>query len=102
MTVDKLYVDTLGRVGDPGGVNYWVGLLQSHRLSVASVAASFYSSAEYFAGFGHSSVSVWIGDLYAKVLLRNGAERPVWGGVLGGSECPGGASTGRVRVLPVA
>ena len=97
VTVDKLYVDTLGRVGDPGGVNYWVGVLQSRRLSVASVAASFYSSPEYFAGFGQSSVSVWIGDLYRKILLRDGASDPSGVGVLGGSDCPGGSSAGRVR-----
>ncbi len=72
VTVDKLYQDTLGRPADTGGAAYWVGILRSGRLSVAQVAASFYSSPEYFAGFGHSDVQTWVLDLYAKVLLREG------------------------------
>lgn len=72
VTVNQLYIDTLGRVGDPSGVAYWVGKLQAGRMSVAQVAATFYSSPEYFGGFGKSSVEVWVRDLYQKVLHRNG------------------------------
>ncbi len=76
VTVEKLYEDTLGRAADAGGKAYWVGILSSRRLTVAQVAASFYSSSEYFTGFGHSSVSTWVSDLYTKVLLRDGAQDP--------------------------
>lgn len=76
VTVNKLYADTLGRPGDTGGVNYWIGKITSGRMSVANVAASFYSSTEYFVGFGESVVRTWVLDLYTKVLLRSGASDP--------------------------
>lgn len=76
VTVDRLYVDTLGRVGDAGGVAYWVGILASKRMTVAQVATRFYTSTEYFQGFGHSNNRVWILDLYAKILLRDGTRDP--------------------------
>lgn len=79
VTVNKFYTDTLGRSGDSGGVAYWVGMLSSHRLTVAQVAASFYASDEYFAGYGASSNQTWVTDLYAKILLRPGSADP--GGV---------------------
>ncbi len=69
--VNKLYVDTLGRVGDPGGVAYWSHQISSGAMSVATVAANFYASPEYYDGFGGGTDSVWITDLYHKVLLRN-------------------------------
>lgn len=72
-TVDKLYVDTLGRPADPSGRAYWLGLLQSGQISPATLGAQFYSSPEYFAGFGQSDLRTWILDLYSKVLLRSGA-----------------------------
>ncbi len=68
--VNRLYQDTLGRNGDSGGVGYWSGQLRSGKQSVAQVAASFYSSGEYFRGFGASSNETWVRDLYAKVLIR--------------------------------
>lgn len=58
-TVDRLYVDTFGRPADPTGRAYWVGLLRSGRISPATVAAMFYSSPEYFAGFGQSDLRTW-------------------------------------------
>jgi hypothetical protein len=67
--VNKLYQDTLGRDGDPGGVAFWVGRLRSG-WSVARVAASFYASPEYFEGIGGGTNASWIEDLYEKVLLR--------------------------------
>lgn len=76
VTVNKLYVDTLGRTGDPGGVAYWVGMISSSQMSVAQVAAAFYSSPEYFAGFGKSNVRTWVLDLYTKILLRDGTQDP--------------------------
>lgn len=69
-TVDQLYRNTLGRPGDQPGMTYWIGMLSSSRLTVAQVAAQMYSSDEYFAGFGHSSLTVWVTDLYTKILGR--------------------------------
>ena len=71
VTVDKLYQDTLGRPADTSGKAYWVGALSQGRMTVAQAAANFYSSSEYFTGFGHSSVATWVSDLYTKVLARS-------------------------------
>ena len=43
VTVQGFYQDTLGRPADADGREYWVGLIKSGKLSVASVAASFYA-----------------------------------------------------------
>ena len=75
-TVKKLYQDTLGRPGDASGVNYWVGKLSTSRLTVAKVATLFYSSQDYFDGFGEGENPIWVTDLYTKILLRNGADDP--------------------------
>ena len=75
-TVQDLYRKTLGRDGDQGGVSYWVRMIRTKRLSVATVAASMYSSQEYFEGFGDSKVRTWVIDLYAKILLRDGSDDP--------------------------
>lgn len=72
-TVDRMYQDTLGRAGDPGGRAYWIGQLKARKKTVAQVAAMFYSSDEYFTGFGHSDVRTWVLDLYDKLLGRSGA-----------------------------
>ena len=74
VTVNKLYTDTLGRAGDKAGVAYWVGMISSGKLSVAQVAAAFYSSPEYFSGFGKSDVRTWVLDLYTKILQRDGTQ----------------------------
>lgn len=68
--VNKLYQDTLGRDADAAGRTFWVGELRRGRRSVASVAAQFYASGEYFRGIGGGTVSSWIDDLYQKILLR--------------------------------
>lgn len=68
--VDRLYQDTLGRDGDEAGTAYWVDELRSRRQSVATVAANFYASPEYFNGIGGGTVETWIDDLYQKLLLR--------------------------------
>ena len=75
-TVQDLYRKTLGRDGDQVGVSYWVRMIRTKRLSVATVAASMYSSQEYFEGFGGNTVRTWVLDLYAKILLRNGNADP--------------------------
>ena len=68
--VNKLYQDTLGRNGDPGGVAYWTNKLRNKTQTPAQVAASFYASNEYFKGFGKGTNADWVKDLYQKVLLR--------------------------------
>lgn len=69
--VDQLYLDTLGREGDPVGTAFWVGELKSGRRSVAKVAAQLYASGEYFDGLGGGTVPTWIDDLYTKILGRS-------------------------------
>ena len=67
--VTGFYENTLGRGPDSGGLNYWIYKIRSG-TSVAKVAASFYSSAEYFNGYGHGSLTTWVRDLYPKLLGR--------------------------------
>ncbi len=43
--VDRLYHNVLGRAGEQGGTDYWIGRLQSG-TSVADVLASFSESPE--------------------------------------------------------
>lgn len=69
-TVDRMYADTLGRSADAAGEAYWVGELSSGKLTVAQMAADFYSSSEYFDGLGGGTVPSWVGDLYVKLLGR--------------------------------
>lgn len=69
--VTNLYLDTLGRSPDAGGLQTWTDWIIDGRFTVAEVAARFYSSDEYFAGFGHSDVRTWVTDLYRKILLRS-------------------------------
>lgn len=67
--VNRLYVDTLGRPGDPGGLAYWTGRLRTRALTVADVAARFFGSAEYYARAGGND-RAWVTDLYGKLLGR--------------------------------
>ena len=48
--VDQLYLNVLGRTGDPGGRDYWVGVLNRSEASRADVLAAFSESAENKAG----------------------------------------------------
>jgi len=68
--VQELYVDTLGRFGDPGGTAYWVRQLVTGRRSVAQVAAEFYASNEYYRVLGGNTNASWVQDLYRKLLGR--------------------------------
>ena len=68
--VNKMYRDTLGRDGEPGGVAYWTEEIRSKRRTVAQVGGQLYASNEYFQGFGGGDLDTWIGDLYQKLLLR--------------------------------
>ncbi len=79
--VNQMYLDTLGREGDAGGVAFWVGKLQSG-TPVHEVAASFYGSAEYFNGKGGGDAETWVADLYTTLLGREGspAEIAYWVG----------------------
>ncbi|HMJ76459.1 MAG TPA: DUF4214 domain-containing protein [Iamia sp.] len=61
--VQRFYVDTLGRPGDPTGVAFWVDQLRTGRKTVAEVAGSFYASPEYFDRAGGTNPA-WITDLY--------------------------------------
>ncbi len=71
VSVKKLYQDTLGRAPDPSGRAYWISVLSSGSKTLAQAAANFYSSSEYFNGFGHGSTATWIADLYTKILGRS-------------------------------
>lgn len=68
--VTGLYLDTLGRTPDAGGLAYWVGTIRSGSRSVASVASAFYASGEYYRTIGGGTDAGWVTDLYRKVLDR--------------------------------
>ncbi len=78
--VTEFYEKTLGRGPDPSGLNYWTGVIQNHQLTVAQVAAAFYSSNEYYNGFGGGTDAGWVNDLYVKILHRQAdtAGRNYW------------------------
>lgn len=67
--VNQLYVDTLGRSGDTGGIGYWVDQIQQGRRTLSLVTASFYASNEYFRRHGGTNEG-WVRDLYVKFLQR--------------------------------
>jgi uncharacterized membrane protein len=66
--VTGFYQNTLGRAPDQAGLKYWEQQIESGHLTVAQVAAQFYASTEYFAGFG--IIPNWFNDLYRKILHR--------------------------------
>ena len=72
VTVGNLYSTALGRTGDAGGIAYWSHLVETHRMSVASVAATLYSSNEYYRDLGLSNDRYWVVVLYDKLLSRDG------------------------------
>jgi len=68
--INDLYVATLGRPADFGGLSYWTTLLANGSKSLAQVTASFYGSGEYFRGFGGGTYESWVRDMYNKLLRR--------------------------------
>lgn len=70
VSITRFYLDTLDRQPDETGLAYWVEQVQSRRRTLAQVAASFYSSPEYYANSGGTNAD-WVTDLYTKVLHRN-------------------------------
>lgn len=67
--VERFYHDTLGRDPDQGGLDYWTQQIKQG-MAVADVAARFYGSQEYFQTWGASDLTVWVNDLYHKLLSR--------------------------------
>lgn len=82
--VGDLYLSTLGRPGEASGTAYWAGQISSGSLTVAQVAARFYSSAEYVAHFATGDVGAWVDDLYRQVLERpsDAVGRTFWVGAV--------------------
>jgi len=69
VSIRRFYLDTLDREPDAAGLAFWIGEVQSKRRPLAAVAASFYSSPEYYANAGGTDAD-WVADLYEKVLHR--------------------------------
>lgn len=69
--VTGFYADTLGRTPDQTGLTYWTNLIASGRIKVATAAASFYASNEYFSVTGKNDLGTWVDDLYLKILHRS-------------------------------
>ncbi len=67
--VEGFYEDTLGRDPDAGGLAYWESVIETRAMTVAQVAAQFYSSLEYYRRDG-SNPRTWVADLYDKLLER--------------------------------
>jgi hypothetical protein len=65
------YLDTLGREPDPAGYQYWITQARNGK-PIADIGSFFYGSDEYFQTTGQSDYTVWIGDLYQKLMLRGG------------------------------
>lgn len=65
------YLDTLGREPDAAGYQYWIGRARAG-MPIADIGSFFYGSDEYFQTTGQSNYTVWIGDLYQKLMRRGG------------------------------
>jgi hypothetical protein len=61
----------LGREPDAAGYQYWIGQARAGK-PIAEIGSFFYGSDEYLTVFGHNDTSVWISDLYQKLMLRGG------------------------------
>src|SRR5665213_2429018 len=74
--VEALYVGYFGRAGDPIGVNYWVGQLNSGAMTYPQVAASFSVQTEattmyaYLANPNISNSSAFIDQVYQELFNR--------------------------------
>lgn len=62
--VQQLYVGFFGRPADPGGSNYWGGILHTNPNAIGSIGTTFTQSAEYQASFGGKSNAGVIDLLY--------------------------------------
>lgn len=78
--ITKFYRDTLGREPDADGLRGWIAAAQSG-MPVAQIASAFYASPEYFMTVGRGDHRIWVGDLYRKLLLREGDAAGVEGWV---------------------
>ncbi|MBO9578437.1 MAG: DUF4214 domain-containing protein, partial [Microbacteriaceae bacterium] len=80
--VNGFYQDTLGRAGEANGVNFWSNQIATRQMTVATVAAQFYSSNEYFNNIGGGTNASWVTDLYQKLMFRTPSttERNFWVG----------------------
>jgi hypothetical protein len=67
--ITRFYRDTLGREPDAAGLAMWVRKAKDG-TPMATIAASFYASTEYYRTTGKSNDEVWVKDLYRKLLLR--------------------------------
>jgi hypothetical protein len=78
--VTKMYLDTLSRTPDAGGLSGWVSWLREGRFTVAETASRFYASDEYFAVAAAGSTSAWVTLLYQRLLNRDpdSAGLPFW------------------------
>ncbi len=68
--VRRMYLDTLGREPDPGGLATWVDWIRTGRFTVAQAASLFYSSQEFYQGLGGNDLTSWVTKLYEKLLNR--------------------------------
>jgi len=68
--VDKMYTNILLRAADPGGLNSWVGVLNSGQMTRAQVALSFLDSVE-FQNLSVSQNRLDVSLLYFDLLRRD-------------------------------
>ena len=68
--ITRFYRDTLDRDPDPAGLAHWTGEIRSGRRTVASVAAQFYASGEYYGRVGGTNAA-WVTALYDALLHRS-------------------------------
>lgn len=78
--VESLYIGYFGRAGEPDGVNYWVGELNSGTSTLADIAASFSVQPEAQAEYAflanpnlatRASIEVFVGQVYQNLFHRD-------------------------------
>jgi hypothetical protein len=67
--ITGFYQDTLGRSPDAEGLAFWIGAARAG-MPIATIAANFYASTEYYRNIGGNTATSWITDLYAKLMGR--------------------------------
>jgi hypothetical protein len=69
--VQKMYIAYYGRPGDPGGISFWAGKLESGGGDLAGIIDAFGSSAEYEDRFSSLSSEALVNNIYRQLLGRD-------------------------------
>ncbi len=70
--IQQLYVAYYNRPGDPAGLAFWNGVVDSQGGDLSAVASAFASSAEYIAAYGGKDNRTVVNTVYRNLFGRDG------------------------------